>query len=419
MTMLVDAVANSRADQPETMPGLDYEVAIAGGGLVGLTLAAALKHSGLRVLLLEAKPESMSVARGQAYHVNLLASRILHGIGVWERMQAEVTPIHQIRLSDADDPGVVDFRLPDLGTEALGYVTEHRVLLEGLQQFVQTCENVTVLCPAELVQTDYGANAVTLMIRQGGESRSLRTKLLVAADGLRSPIRQQAGIQTQGWQYPQSCVVAFIQPEKSHRNIAYERFWSSGPFAILPLPDNLCRIVWTAPRAEAEAILAMDDADFLHQLKQRYGDQMGELSLVGDRFLFNVQLMHSHHYARSRLALVGDAAHGCHPVGGQGVNMGFRDAAALAQVITTAHQQGQDIGSLTVLQRYERWRQLENLAILGVTDVLVRLFSNNWLPLVMLRRLGLRILQTVPPMRVTALKLMTGLLGRPPKLAQQ
>jgi 2-octaprenyl-6-methoxyphenol hydroxylase len=240
----------------------------------------------------------------------------------------------------------------------------------------------------------------------------------VAADGARSLIRQRAGIPTYGWQYWQSCVVAFIQPEKPHNNIAYERFQADGPFAILPLPGNLCRIVWTAPKAEAEAILALSETDFLAKLKSRYGDQMGNLSLVGQRYLFPVQLMQSRRYVQPRLALMGDAAHCCHPVGGQGVNMGIRDAAALAQVLTTAHQQGKDIGDLAVLQGYGRWRWLENLTILGFTDFLNRTFSNTVLPLVVLRRLGLWGLQNIRPLRVTALKLMTGLSGRTPDLAK-
>lgn len=397
---------------------LDFDLVIVGGGLVGLTLACACKHSGLRVALIEAKPDSAAVSRGQAYHINLMSSRIFAGIGVWETMLPQVNPIRQIRLSDADHPGVVQFFPHDLQTDVLGYVAEHRVLLESLQNFLRQCPEITYLCPAELVKTDYKMDGVELELNCSGQRQRLRSRLLVAADGSRSPIRQQAGIQTYGWRYRQACVVAFIQPKQPHHNVAYERFWSSGPFAILPLPNNICRIVWTAPRSEAEAIAALDDVQFLDQLKQRYGDQMGELSLVGGRYVFPVQLMHSHRYTLPRLALIGDAAHCCHPVGGQGVNLGIRDAAALAQILQTAHQRQEDIGSLRVLRRYDRWRQVENLVILGFTDSLNRLFSNNWLPLVVLRRLGLAMLRTIHPLRVLALRLMTGLLGRSPNLAR-
>jgi 2-octaprenyl-6-methoxyphenol hydroxylase len=413
------AIADSSELNPAEFKTATYDLAIVGGGIVGLTLACALRDSGLQVALIEAKTESAAVSRGQAYHINLLASRIFQGIGVWEDMRSQVNPIEQIRLSDANYPEVVKFFLKDLNTDALGYVAEHRVILEALRTFLGTCPNVSYFCPVEVVHTDFQTAGVNLLLNQAGEHWQVHARLLVAADGARSPLRQQAGISTVGWQYWQSCVVAFIQPEKPHQNIAYERFQPDGPFAILPLPNNLCRIVWTAPKAEAEAILALDDDQFLAQLKQRYGDQMGDLSLVGSRYLFPVQLLHSARYARPRLALVGDAAHCCHPVGGQGVNMGIRDTAALAQVLKAAHQQGQDIGDLNVLKRYERWRSVENLTILGFTDLLNRLFSNTFPPIVLLRRLGLRILQTIRPLKLLALKLMTGLLGYAPELAKR
>jgi 2-octaprenyl-6-methoxyphenol hydroxylase len=404
----------------QTSPALDYDLVIVGGGIVGLTFACALQNSGLRIALIEAKVESAATARGQAYHINLLSSRIFQGMGLWQQMRPQVNPIEQIRLSDANYPGVVQFGLADLAaTEALGYVAEHRVILAALQERLQHCENVEHLCPVELQQVTFHPQGVELTLQQDGATRQVWTGLLVAADGARSPIRQQAGIRTTGWQYWQSCVVAVIQPEKPHQNIAYERFWESGPFAILPLPNNLCRIVWTAPKAEAEAILALDDQQFLAALKDRYGDQMGELSLVGQRYLFPVQLQHSHRYTQHRLALIGDAAHCCHPVGGQGVNLGIRDAAALAQVLVSADLADRDVGDRRILQSYDRWRTWENLAILLFTDILDRVFSNTFLPLVGMRRLGLHSLQTVPPLKRFALKLMTGLLGRPPELAKE
>lgn len=397
---------------------LDYDVVIVGGGIVGLTLACALKDSGLQIALIEAKQASAAASRGQAYHINLLSSRIYAGIGVWEQMRSGANPIEQIQLSDGDYPYIVRFLLQDLQTPALGYVAEHRVVLAALQEFLRQCPNVTYLCPVEVSATQTEADRVQLELNQAGKTWQVRSRLLVAADGARSPIRQRAGIQSFGWQYWQSCVVAFVQPEQPHRNIAYERFQPDGPFAILPLPNNLCRIVWTAPRAEAEAILALDDAAFLAKLNTRYGDQMGELALVGDRFLFPVHLRQSHQYVRSRLALIGDAAHCCHPVGGQGVNLGIRDAAALAEVLKIAHQQGQDLGDLQVLRRYERWRKWENLKILGFTDVLDRLFSNNILPLIILRRSGLWMLQHIYPVKQIALRLMVGLSDRLPDLAR-
>ena len=402
-----------------TSQAFDYDLAIVGGGIVGLTLACALKDSGLSVVLIEAKPYSVAAAKGQAYAVHLLSRRIFEGIGVWDKILPQIATFRQVRLSDADYPGVVEFQPADLGTEALGYVAEHGALLVPLQEFLHKCPNVSYLCPAEVVKTQYEPTGVEISLLVGSETRTIRTRLLVAADGARSRIRTAAGINTRGWQYWQSCIVAFVKPEKPHNDTAYERFWPSGPFAILPLPSNRCRIVWTAPHEEAKALVALDDEQFLAELRIRYGDQMGRLELDGDRFVFSVQLMQSDRYVLPRLALVGDAAHCCHPVGGQGLNMGIRDAAALAQVLQIAYNQGEDIGNLLVLKRYERWRKQENLTILGFTDLLDRMFSNNWLPVVVIRRLGLLMLQRVRPVKKYALQLMTGLRGRAPELAQR
>ena len=398
----------------------DYDIAIVGGGVVGLTLACALKNSGLKIVLVEATPQSVAVAKGQAYNISLLSGRILQDIGAWEQILPQITTYRHICLSDADHPGIVQFYPSDLGTDALGYVAEHHVLLDSLRELLQKCPNISYLCPAEVVKAEYLADAVELEISTIAEipSTKIRTRLLIGADGSKSRIRESAGIRTHGWQYWQSCVVATIKTEKSHNNTAFERFWPSGPTGILPLPGgNRCRVVWTAPHAEAEALTVLDEKEFLQKLEYRMGGLLGRLELDGSRFLFKVQLMQSDRYTLPRLALIGDAAHGCHPVGGQGMNMGIRDAGALAEIIQTAYQKGEDIGDIQVLKRYESWRKRENVAILGVTDFLDRIFSNNYLPVVAVRRFGLWIMRTVPPIKVFALQLMTGLRGRPPELA--
>ncbi|MDF5713674.1 MAG: FAD-dependent hydroxylase [Rhizonema sp. NSF051] len=403
---------------PTHQQGYEYDLVIVGGGIIGLTLAAALKDSGLSVLLIEAKVESAAVTKGQAYAVHMLSARIYQGIGVWENMLPQIATYRQVHLSDADYPDIVKFQTADIGTEDLGYVAEHQALLYPLQEFVKNCPNVTYLCPAEVIDTCYQQDMVVIDIKVAEEMRRVRSLLVVAADGGRSRTRQAAGIKTFGWKYWQSCIVVFVKPEKPHNNTAYEKFWRSGPFAILPLLGNRCRIVWTAPHEEAKALCALDDEQFLFELQQRYGNQMGKLELLGDRFIFPVQLMQSDHYALHRLALVGDAAHNCHPVGGQGLNLGIRDVAALSQIIQEARSRSQDIGSIQVLKQYERWRRRENIVILGFTDLLDRMFSNNFLPIVIIRRIGLGVLRRTPLVKIFALKLMIGLLGRTPKLAR-
>lgn len=409
--------------------GFDYDIAIVGGGITGTTLAAALKDSGMKVALIEALPQAVAASRQQVYALTLLTGQIFEQIGVWDRILPKINKFTQIRLSDADHPGIVQFHPSDLNRDHLGYVAEHGPMITELQAFLNDCPNVTWICPAEVVKVDYQSDAVVIETRSLSKDNSvnlsepprqkIRARLLVAADGKKSRIREAAGISTKGWKYWQSCITTKIKPEKSHNNIAYEKFQYSGPFAILPLPGNRCNVVWTAPHAEAKALAALDDRQFLAELKKRYGDQMGELELLGNRFVFQVQLMQSDRYVKHRLALVGDAAHCCHPVGGQGLNLGIRDVGALAQVLINAHQKGEDIGSETVLKRYERWRKLENLTILGFTDFLDRVFSNQWLPLVAIRRLGLWLLRNVRPLKLFALRLMTGQTGRQPQLAQR
>lgn len=398
---------------------LDYDVAIAGSGIVGLTLACMLKNSGLRIALIDAKPRATGLNQHRAYAITLMSGRIFAGLGIWNQILPQITTFRQIRLADENSAAVVNLRTEDLGTEELGYVGEHCVLVKALLDALEGAEAITWLCPAEVMQVNYQPDAAELTVSIRGELQQIRAGLLVAADGSRSLIRQWAGIGTHGWQYWQSCVTAVIRPEKSHQNIAREHFWASGPFATLPLPDNRCQIVLTAPHAEARHWLEVDEAAFLTELNRRYDGHLGRLELVGERALFPVKLMQSRQYTRPRLALVGDAAHCCHPVGGQGLNLGIRDAAALAQVLQVAARRGEDVGAWRILKRYERWRQLENLTILGFTDLLDRCFSNRWLPLVAVRRSGLWVMQRMRPLRSLALRLMTGLMGRQPDLAQQ
>jgi 2-octaprenyl-6-methoxyphenol hydroxylase len=405
----------------ESPSQFDYDVAIVGGGIVGATLAAALKDSGLRIAVIEAQSQSAAIAKSQAYAIHLSSSRILESIGVWSQIEPRVQYFNRVKLSDADYRGTVEFGAKVLGGPVVGHVAEHRVLLEELGQFLEGYANVDWLAPVQVVAAEYGKTGAQLQIvRPPGAaavSETLTVRLVVAADGNQSRLRQQAGIPVQTTAYWQSCVVATIESEHFHNHIAYERFWPSGPFAILPVSPTCSRIVWTAPHAEAKTLLALDDQAFVQKLTQRYGAQMGKLTVQGQRFAFPARLMHAREYVRSRLALVGDAAHCCHPVGGQGLNLGIRDAAALAEVLQQAIVAGEDIGDLRVLRRYQRWRRWQNQLSLAFTDLLNRLFSNEILPIMFVRRLGLFFLN-FQPFKWSALMFMAGLSGKAPRLAQ-
>ncbi|MDJ0577696.1 MAG: FAD-dependent hydroxylase [Xenococcaceae cyanobacterium MO_234.B1] len=396
---------------------LECDVAIVGGGIVGATLASALKNSGLKITIIEAQPLEVAAARKQAYAFSLLSSRIYQGIGVWDKIFPHVGKFKRIRLSDADFSQIVKFDKEDLNTDYLGYVAQHNVVLTALQEYIAGCSNINWLCPGSVSNVVYGDKFATVTVEVAGKQQQIKTKLVIGADGSRSYIRSLANITTRGWKYWQSCVAFTIKHTAPQNDIAFERFWSTGPMGVLPLPGNRCQIVWTNPHARAKTLKELDEAAFLQELQHYTGGLLGDLELVSDRVIFPVQLMQCDRYVKSRLALVGDAAHCCHPVGGQGLNLGIRDAATLAQLLIEAHSQGEDIGALQLLKRYESWRKQENLAILGFTDFLDRFFSNNWLPIVIVRRLGLWLMANVKPMKMFALKLMTGLKGKTPKLA--
>lgn len=398
---------------------LDCDLVIVGGGIVGTTLAAALKNSGLKAIVIEARPLEVAAAKKQAYAFSLLSGRIYEGIGVWEQIFPHIGKFDRIRLSDADYRQTVKFATQDLKTEHLGYVAEHNIVLTALQKYIDDCPNVSWLCPAEVVNFSESDGYSMVEVKIDGESRLIKTKLVVGADGAKSHIRNLAGIKTRGWKYWQSCVAFTVKHTAPENNTAFERFWPTGPMGVLPLPGNRCQIVWTNPHARAKELQQLSETEFLAKLDRYTGGALGELELVSDRFLFPVQLMQCDRYVRSRLALIGDAAHCCHPVGGQGLNLGIRDAASLAQILQEANQKGEDIGAIEVLKRYQVWRKRENLAILGFTDFLDRMFSNNWLPIVTLRRLGLWIMSYFQPLKVFSLKLMTGLRGKTPQLARR
>lgn len=398
---------------------LESDLVIVGGGIVGTTLASALKNSGLKIIIVEAQTLAAAAAKPQAYAFSLLSSRIYQGIGVWDEILPYIGKFTQIDLSDGDRLSAVKFNTQDLNTEHLGYVAQHNIVLTVLQKYLETCPNICWLCPAEVVNLESNNLTATVEVKGDGKTQFIKTKLVIGADGARSHIRTIAGIKTRGWKYWQSCVAFTVEHTAAQNDIAFEKFHATGPMGVLPLPGNRCQIVWTNPHGRAKALQQLETTEFLSELQKYIKGTLGELKLVSDRFLFPVQLMQCDRYIDSRLALIGDAAHCCHPVGGQGLNLGIRDAASLAQILTAASGKGEDIGEGKVLRRYQNWRRLENLAVLGFTDLLDRMFSNDWLPVVTLRRWGLWLMNNLKPLKIFALKFMTGLTGKTPQLARR
>ncbi|MBR8830371.1 MAG: Ubiquinone hydroxylase UbiL [Chroococcopsis gigantea SAG 12.99] len=401
------------------MSGSDniYDIAIVGGGIVGTTLAAALKDTGIKIAIIEAQATEIGVSRRQSYALSIMSGKIFQGVGVWDDIFPHVGKFSNIKLSDNDYPTYVPFIKEELQTDYLGYVGEHHTILGALQSFTAEKENIDWLCPASVIEVVYTPDDARITVEIDGKIQQLKAKLVVGADGAKSQIRQWAGIKTRGWKYWQSCVTFTLKHNLPSNDTAFERFCATGPMGILPLPDDRFQIVWTAPHDTAQNLQASGEAEFMAQLHQHTGGVLGSVRLVSPRVLFPVQLMQCDRYIASRLALIGDAAHCCHPVGGQGLNLGIRDAAALAQVLMEATKEGQDIGQVKVLKQYEQWRKRENLAILGFTDLLDRMFSSHWLPLIIIRRVGLNMMRHIPPLKRFALKVMTGFKGKIPQLA--
>lgn len=395
-----------------------YDVVIVGGGIVGLTLACGLRSTTarpLRVAVIEAQTAQQAAGRQRAYAFSPVSASILEGLGLWDTVGPQLTHFQRVKLSDADYQKAITFRPEDGRADAVYYSAEHTVLMQALQAAVEAAPNIDYWCESQVL-AEQQKDMVSVV--RGCDRYELHTQLVVGADGARSGVRDRANIKTFGWKYWQSCITAVLEPEHSHRNTAYEKFWPSGPFAILPLPNNRCQIVWTAPHEEAKAMLALPKDQFLAELNARYGDDMGDLKLVNEPMMFPVQLMQSKQYVQPGVALVGDAAHCCHPVGGQGLNMGIRDATALAEILQQAASNGEQLGSLTVLKRYERWRKTENWFTLSLTDFLNRSFSNRFWPLVIARRAGIWVLDSIRPLKRLILQLMTGFFGRLPMKAK-
>jgi 2-octaprenyl-6-methoxyphenol hydroxylase len=400
---------------------LDFEVVIAGAGMVGSTLAAALGQAGIRVGLIEGRDLSQGVgADGRASALALGTARILQRIGVWPLMEAwGVSPIHRIQVSDGEGPWVAQLRREMLQAPALGYVVENQITQKALLQRIRECPSVTLFSPAQAQSFSPAADHIRVELAQEGSRQTLRAALLVVADGARSRLREQAGIPLSRWGYGQVCIVSTLTHEHPHRQVAYERFQVSGPFAILPTsdPHRSC-VVWTVRQADRDRLMGLSEAEFLQAIRPCFGSQLGALLAASPRACYEPQRAHAQTYIGSRLALVGDAAHTTHPLGGQGANLGMRDVAALAALLIEAKLTGQDPGDPALLQAYERCRRPENALVLFATDAANRLFSNRSWPLLVLRRLGLWGLEVLPLLKPALMRQAMGIRPQQPQLQQ-
>ncbi len=399
------------------------DVLIVGGGLTGLSLSCALAGAGLSVVLVDRMdPIDAAAPRydGRTTAVALSSRRILEAIGVWSGVSKVACPIDEIRVSDGDSPLFLHFDHREVGDAPFGYIVENRHLRQALSSRASMLENLTVHAPASVVSLDRGAHRVSARLDDRSE---IVCALVAGCDGRNSKLRQDARIPVTAWRYEQKSIVCTALHARPHRNVAQERFLPSGPFAILPMNDDgdgrhRSSIVWTEDADVAPALVALDEAAFVGELDKRFGDFLGDLAVAGGRWCHDLGFMHAASYTAQRLALLGDAAHVIHPIAGQGLNLGWRDVAVLAETLVDVHRLGLDIGAASVLDRCERWRRFDNATLAAVTDVLNRLFSNNILPVRVVRDLGLAVVDRLPPLKRQFMRHAMGIVGDLPRLAR-
>jgi len=394
------------------------DLLIGGGGMAGLTLAIAVREAlGPDFSVVVADPmldQTGTDARASA--IAAAARRLFEAVGVWDAVASEAQPILDMvvtdsRLDDAMRPTFLTFD----GEVAPGEPFAHMVLNDALvAALTQKARALGIdLRKDRIAGFAQSANTVTVTLAGGG---SVAARLLVAADGARSMIREAAGLATHGWDYKQSGIVTIVAHERDHDGRAYEHFLPAGPFAILPLRNQRSCIVWTEERNDAERLVALSDVDFLRELEQRFGPQLGKVELAGIRRAYPLRLQIARSFTGERLALIGDAAHVIHPIAGQGINLGLRDVAALAETIADAARLGLDIGSVSVLDRYQRWRRFDTMTMGVATDILNRLFSNQSDFLRFIRDTGLGLVDRIAPLKNFFIRDAAGLVGDTPKL---
>ncbi len=410
----------------------DFDLLIVGGGMVGASLVHALNGSGLRIGMVEAvalhDPNQPSFD-SRAIALSWGSRRIFEGMGMWQAMEREtVTPIQRIRVSDRGHFGAVRMNAEEEGVEALGYVAEAAVIGRALASDLAQLPDVELFCPATLDSVTIKADCACAVIQHNGESREVTARLLVAADGGRSSVREQLGARTFDLGYNQTAVIANAVTDRPHDNIAFERFTNSGPLALLPntapewmdgsdVGERRWSVVWTVHNHEVDEHLALDDAAFIERLQARFGQRAGKILSVTPRAAYPLKLQFVRDHVRHRLVFIGNAAHLIHPVGGQGLNLGLRDVAVLAEVLVQAARDGRDPGTLETLDGYARWRRADYIRVAGFTDSLTRIFSTDFRPLVVARNLGMIAMDLLPPLRRLFTRQAMGVNGRQPRLA--
>ena len=408
----------------DTHQNMHYDIVVAGGGMVGASLALAIAPLGLRVAIVE--PVARDAAGQPSFDDRTTAlsrssQRMFEAMGLWDDIVAAATPIERIHVSDRGRFGFSHIDAEEQGVEALGYVVINRVLGRVLQAALADLDELEVLCPARIMAAETGTERVRVTIDEDGKAALLNCDLLVAADGANSTVRDMIGITADQVAYGQRAVIGNLLTEKPLDNCAYERFTEQGPLALLPMTEGRAGFVWTVSEQDADRVLTLDDGAFLGHLQQQFGNRLGLFSRVGQRAAYPLMLSKALRLTAQRAVLVGNSAHGLHPVAAQGFNLGLRDVAALCDCIADAiadEGEAADVGSARLLQRYADWRKSDQKKLVGFTDGLVRLFGSSAPPLRALRNVGMLGFDLVPGVRSLFAKHTMGLAGRLPRLSR-
>jgi 2-octaprenyl-6-methoxyphenol hydroxylase len=401
---------------PARSADLDTDVLIVGGGLVGGALACALASAGVASAVIEKDdPAGHLTAEfdGRAFATAYATRRMLEALGLWARIAPEASPILDIRVSEGGSPFFLHFAHGEAGEEPFGHMVEARTMRRALHAAMAERPTIRLIAPARIVSPPRQAGGVEANLADG---RRLTARLAVAADGRHSRLRAEAGIRVTGWPYGQHGIVCTVAHQRGHGNVAHEHFLPSGPFAILPLTGNRCSLVWTERSDLAPHLMALPEADFNAEVARRIGDFLGDLKVVGPRWSYPLGLQFAARAHDRRLVLVGDALHAMHPIAGQGLNMGLRDAATLAEVLIDARRLGLDIGDGAALARYERWRRFDNFMMLVATARLDPRLCQRHPAVKYARDLGLAAIGRIAPLKRLVMRHHMGTLGELPRL---
>lgn len=395
-----------------------HDVIILGGGLVGLTLAIALEHHGLTAAVVDPMDPEKALAAGFDGRASAIASaswRMLETVGIGDRLAPQGCAIHRIEVRDGLQKDALDFTTAE-DDEPLGIMVENRALRQVLREVSLERAGLALHMPDRASAVERGEHGVTATLASG---KVLKAPLLLACEGRNSPTRDAAGIRIANWKYDHAAIISAFDHSIDHGNVAHEIFYPAGPFALLPLkPGTRSALVWTVKAADAPGVMALSERAFLAEVSKRTGGLLGEISLAAPRSSYPLGFHHAATITAQRLALVGDAAHGIHPIAGQGLNLGFRDVAALVEVLVEGARLGLDLGDAQLLARYQRWRSVDSLAVSVATDTLTRLFGIPGKPASAIRRFGLGMVQKLPPLKAAFMAEARGTRGDLPRLLQ-